>query len=233
MGSTRLPGKVLMDIAGRTLLARVVRRTMRAEGLDQVVVATTISSNDDPIVDETKRLGVEVFRGSEDDVLDRFIHAARRFEAEVICRITADCPLIDPSEIDRVIEAYGESGADYAGNFLVRTFPRGLDTEVFSMASLSLAAREAEENYERIHVTPFIYQRPKRFKLVNVTNYVDQSHYRWVVDTYQDYETICRIYESLGRRDSFSWLEALSLVESAPERYETNSCVPQKDLRDG
>jgi len=143
MGSTRLPGKVLLDLAGRTMLARVVRRVGRAALIDEVMVATADAPDDDAIVEECRRLRVPCFRGSEHDVLDRFHRAAIAHRADVVVRITADCPLIDPEVTDRVIRAFFDERPDYASNTLRRTYPRGLDTEVMTAAALVRASREA------------------------------------------------------------------------------------------
>jgi len=233
MGSTRLPGKVLMDIAGRTMLSRVVRRAARAAALDKVVVATTLHHADEPVESEARALGVGVYRGSEQDVLDRYCQAARQSPADMICRITSDCPLIDPGLIDRVVESCLSSGADYASNTLSRTFPRGLDVEVFSHTTLERAWREASEPYQRVHVTPYVYQHPERFRLVNVEAPSDLSAHRWTVDTPEDLELVRRIYADLGSEDSFGWREALDLVRSDPPRFLVNSHIQQKALEDG
>jgi len=233
MGSTRLPGKVLMDIAGETMLARVIHRTRMANNITAIVVATTTAPSDDAIVRECERLGVECFRGSEDNVLDRYYHAGQSLGADTICRITSDCPLIDPGLIDRVIESHQSSGADYTSNILFRTFPRGLDVEVFSFECLKIAWSEAREPHERAHVTPFIYQRPNRFRLNNVRAERDWSRYRWTVDTQEDLETVQRICGAFGDDDTFSWKVALSLVESRPERFALNSRIVQKRLEEG
>ena len=156
MGSTRLPKKVLMPIGNVTMLARVVRRVQQATLVDQAVVATTTQSADDLIVAECERLEIPFFRGSEDDVLDRYYQTALNFKADVVVRITSDCPLIEPEIIDEVIESFLHEKVDYANNFQVRTFPHGLDTEVMAFAALEKAWYEATELYERVHVTPFL-----------------------------------------------------------------------------
>ncbi len=233
MGSTRLPGKVLMDIAGETMLARVIHRTRLANSINAIVVATTTVPSDDAIVRECERLGVDFSRGSEDDVLDRYYHTARQVKADTICRITSDCPLIDPTIIDQVIEAHWNSGAEYTSNSLMRTFPRGLDVEVFGWRSLETVWREAREPYQRAHVTPFFYQNPARFRLQNVGTDEDLSRYRWTVDTPRDLEVVRRIYADMPELPSCSWEDVLNLVRSNPERYELNACVPQKRLEEG
>lgn len=233
VGSTRLPGKVLRDLGGATVLARVVRRVRRARRLDAVVVATTERSADDPLVAECEGLGVDVFRGSEDDVLARFCGAARAAGAEVVVRITADCPLIDPGVIDQVVAAFVAAAPDYASNTLVRTFPRGLDVEVMTRASLERAAREATEAYQRVHVTPYLYQHPELFRLLPVTGEVDASHLRWTVDTAEDLALVRALYARLDNDDAFDWRRALRVVEDAPELADLNRGVQQKRLEEG
>src|SRR5579884_2060182 len=149
MGSTRLPGKVLKDLAGETVLARVVNRTRRARLLDEVVVATSVLPSDDAIVRECERLAVRYFRGNEADVLDRYHQVATETKADVVVRITSDCPLIDPEVTDKTIQAFLEKNPDYASNVIVRTYPRGLDTEVISRRALARAWERAQEGYER------------------------------------------------------------------------------------
>src|SRR5215813_10564723 len=164
MGSTRLPGKVLMDIGGRTALARVVARVSRASLVSDVIVATSDLPNDERIVEECNRLGVSCFRGSESDVLDRYYRAAQEFEADVVVRITSDCPVIDPQLVDDAIRVFQLHEADYASNVIPRTYPRGLDTEVFATQAMAWAWLEAREPYQREHVTPYLYEHPEIFK---------------------------------------------------------------------
>src|SRR5271169_1581637 len=149
MGSTRLPGKVLMDLGGQTVLASVVRRLGRARLIDEILVATTTASADDAIAHECRRLRVGCFRGSEPDVLDRYHAAATAVSAECLVRITSDCPLVDPAIVDQTIQTFFDQHADYASNVFPRTFPRGLDTEVFSLAVLGRAWRQATAAYQR------------------------------------------------------------------------------------
>jgi len=230
MGSTRLPGKVLMNLGGRTTLARVVRRLRRCARVDQLVVATTDSSLDDPIIEECLRLEADVFRGSEHDVLDRYYHAAQMFSAGIIVRITSDCPLIDPDLVDQTIFALVSQHADYASNVFPRTFPRGLDVEAFTAKALAQAWREAYEPHQREHVTPFFYEHPERFRLAAVRGKADHSRYRWTLDTAEDFELLQTIYDRLENRDDFNWCEALQLVQAEPGLAELNSHVVQKAL---
>ncbi len=232
-GSTRLPGKVLADIGGRTMLARVVRRTRRARRLDELVVATTERSADQAIVAECRALEVTVFRGSEADVLDRYFQAARQLGAEVVVRITSDCPLIDPGVVDRVLREFSAAAPDYASNTLKRTFPRGLDTEVMTFEALERAWCEAGEPYQRAHVTPYIYEHPTRFRVLSVTTDFDAGGHRWTVDTTEDLELVRAIYARFGNSDAFAWRDALMVLDAEPELMELNRQVYQKDLAQG
>ncbi len=233
MGSTRLPGKVLLDLSGRTMLARVARRAGRATLVDGVVIATSVAPGDDPIVDECRRLGVACFRGSEQDVLRRYHDAAAHHRADVVVRITSDCPLIDPEVTDRVIRAFFEHEPDYASNILRRTYPRGLDTEVMTRATLARAFQEATEPYQRTHVTPYIYQHPESFRLLGVTGSRDESAHRWTVDSPDDLELIRAVYERMGDDDAFSWLDVRRLVDREPWLADLNRHVRHKELVEG
>jgi spore coat polysaccharide biosynthesis protein SpsF len=164
MGSSRLPGKVLTDICGETMLARVVDRVRRSKLINEVMVATTDQAADDAIVAECKKFSVPVSRGDQDDVLSRYFRAAQLSKAEIVVRITSDCPLIDPEVVDKTIAAFLEKRPDYASNCLQRTYPRGLDTEVISFTALSRAWQIAHKSYEREHVTPYIIEHPEDFK---------------------------------------------------------------------
>lgn len=232
MGSTRLPGKVLKDLGGRSALARVVTRTRRAALLDDVVVATSIRESDDIITDECERLGVAVFRGDEADVLDRYYRAAQKFSAEAIVRITADCPLIDPELIDDTVRAFHEARADYVTNSLVITYPRGLDVEVFTPEALDRCWRSAVKSHQRAHVTPYLYENPGRFKIVSLKADRDYSKYRWTLDTSEDLEMIRSIYMHFGERGDVAWREVLSLMQEHPKIAALNANVQQKVLEE-
>lgn len=233
MGSTRLPGKVLMDIEGRSMLAWVVSRTRRAATVDEVVVAITDSPADDAIVAECAAMEVPVFRGSEDDVLDRYHKTAEAFDADPVVRITSDCPLIDPEIIDRVVTAFTQNRVDYASNTLARGYPRGLDVEVFSRVALEEAWNRADRPHERVHVTPYIHGNPERFKLRSVPCEDDHSDLRWAVDTAEDLEVVRGIAEALGGRDDFGWQDALEVVRQNPHFADINRLVRQKALEEG
>jgi len=230
MGSTRLPGKVLMDLGGKPVLARVVSRLRRCSRLSEIVVATTTSQPDDSIVRECQRLNAQCFRGSELDVLDRYYHAALVGNADAVVRITSDCPLIDPELVDKTVEQFCQERADYASNCSPRTFPRGLDTEVFTMEVLSKAWREAREPYEREHVTPFLYLGSEKFKLAFLTGSIDYSHYRWTLDTVEDFELLNAIYSYFDGKGDFGWEAVIQLMQQQPQLSVLNAHILQKPL---
>lgn len=198
MSSTRLPGKVLMDLAGRPVVDHVIERCRRARLADDVWVATTTDPTDDVLVEHMGALGVPFVRGSLEDVLARYVLAAEHSKADVLVRVTCDCPLIDPAIIDRVIEAFREQPeVDYCSNVLVRSFPIGMDTEVFSLAALLRADREASPGLEREHVTPYIYRRPETFRLRNVEapQWANRPELRLTVDEMDDLEMMRALLE--------------------------------------
>lgn len=233
MGSTRFPSKVLEMIGNMTMLAHVVQRVQRAKSLSQVLVATTILQADDAIVVECERLGISVFRGEEQDVLDRYHQAAQLHKADVVVRITSDCPLVDPGVVDQVINSFLDARPDYASNTLERTYPRGLDTEVMTMTALDRAWREAQEPYQRVHVTPYFYQNPNRFRLLSITAEADYSRYRWTVDTPEDLAFVRMVYTRLGNDDAITWRAVLTLLECEPGLAELNRYIQQKELSEG
>ena len=198
MSSTRLPGKVMRDLRGRPMIDRQIERLRRAETLDRLVVATSDDPSDDPLAEHLQAEGVGVFRGPLADVLARFAGATDRFgPAEHVVRLTADCPLTDWRVLDLVVRRHFEHGNDYTSNDLIRTFPHGLDVEIVRAEVLALADREATLPAEREHVTPFVYNRPDRFRLGCVTQAVDRSAERWTVDTANDFAFVRRVNERL------------------------------------
>jgi spore coat polysaccharide biosynthesis protein SpsF len=231
MGSTRLPGKVLMDLGGKTVLARVVGRLRRATQVDGILVATSNSVADDAIIRECQQLKVEYFRGSENDVLDRYYQAATLCTDGAVVRITSDCPVIDPQLVDDTLRVFHQQCGDYGSNVLSRTYPRGLDTEVFTVRALGQAWRHAHQLYEREHVTPYFYEHPELFRLASHRGKIDYSQYRWTVDTAEDLELLRTIYAHFGNGDDFSWGEIVQLMEREPELAELNSHVIQKALQ--
>ena len=232
MGSGRLPGKVLMDLGGETVLARVVSRLKRSREIDNIVVATTSTPADEAILTECQRLEVGCFRGSEIDVLDRYCQAAHANAAHTVVRITSDCPLIDPPLVDETIRVFRDERADYASNVFPRTYPRGLDTEVFTGAALDRAWSEAREPHQREHVTPYLYEHPQIFRLASACGKADYSRYRWTLDTREDLHLLRTIYSRFDGCDDFSWQEVLQLMEREPELEELNSQILQKSVRE-
>lgn len=211
------------------MLARVVNRTCRAKTLDMVVVATTTQPVDDAIISLCKRQNWAFFRGSDDDVLDRYYRASLAFKADAIVRITSDCPLIEPEIIDRVVSEFLTYYPEvkYATNTLERSFPQGLDVEVMSFGALEKAWEEDRNPAWREHVTPYIKRHPEKFRLLNIANDTDYSHMRWTVDTIKDLTFVRKIYQYF-RYDDFNWKEVLQLLEAHAEWLEINRHVQQK-----
>ena len=248
--SSRLADKVLLDIAGKPMLIRVYERTGMASTLDCTVIATTTDPSDDAIQTLCEQQGYPLYRGSARDVLDRYYQAARQYSAEVVVRITADCPVIDPDVIDFTVsrflgmESCQDDGSatstefpyDFAANRLPppwgRTYPIGLDTEVCTFQALEIAWREANLPHQREHVMPYFYEQPERFRILHVTHEPDYGYLRWTVDTPDDLELIRRMYNFFPGRNDFSWLEILELVKNNPELTTINASVVHKDYRE-
>ncbi|MDF1793945.1 MAG: glycosyltransferase family protein [Thalassobaculaceae bacterium] len=234
MTSTRLPGKVLMPAAGRPMLAHQIARVRRAESVGAVCVATTTNAADDPVATLAESEGVAVFRGSEHDVLDRFVRAAESVGADVAIRLTGDCPLSDPTLIDAVVGAFWDSdpAADYATNSFPRTWPIGLDVEVASLVALRTANAEATDSYDREHVMPFLYRQPERFRIARHPSAEDLSGYRWTLDEHSDYALLVRILEALvPENPGFGWRDVIALLDAHPEWRTLNAGVGQKQRR--
>ena len=210
MGSSRLPGKVLRPLLDEPVLAHVVRRVSAAESVESVIVATSILPIDDAIEEWSRANQIEVFRGSETDVLDRFLGAARRHQTSILARITADCPMHDPKIIDRVAALYFDGEFDYVSNVNPPTFPDGIDVEVFSLDALERSWRETNDSADREHVTRYIRRNPDKFRIGNVTQATDMSQRRWTLDTESDFEFITNIFETIGSRD-FGMNDVLNL----------------------
>ncbi len=223
MGSSRLPGKSLAEIENHPMLWHVIERVKKALLVDRVVVATSIAPQDDAIEKMCQENGVTCYRGSENDVLDRFYHAARAEKASQVVRITADCPLIDPEVVDRVVRRFQRGDLDYASNAMVRSYPDGLDTEICSFSALERAWHEAHKPSEREHVTPYL--RSGKFRTANVENDSISlyQHYRWTVDEIEDLEFIRSVYKAFRGSDSFGMTDVLELLEKTPELKQMNS----------
>lgn len=233
MSSSRLPGKVLKPLVGQPMLWHVINRVQKSTLLKKIIVATTSEDSDDPLEEFCHNNRIEVFRGSLPDVLDRYFQAAKKYKADVIVRITADCPLIDPVVIDRIISVFldSEGKADYVSNTLKRTYPRGLDVEVFSFKILSEAWSLSQSLHQREHVTPFFYENPQRYNLLNVENDINLEHFRWTVDESSDFKLIQLIYENLYQKNSFFGFEEVQNFFSIhPELHDVNKHVEQKKI---
>jgi spore coat polysaccharide biosynthesis protein SpsF len=233
MTSTRLPGKVLMEAAGRAMLAHQIERVRRAGTVDLLCIATTTNAQDDPVAALAEAEGVAVFRGSEQDVLDRFTGAAESVGADIAVRLTGDCPLTDPALVDAVVTAFraADPPVDYATNSFPRTWPIGLDVEVASMAALRIANAEATDRYDREHVMPFLYRQPERFRVASVPAPEDLSGHRWTLDEPADFDLLRRILEALAAKPGFGWRDVIDLLETHPEWNTLNASVDQKRRR--
>lgn len=235
MGSTRLPGKVMKKIADKTILGHVISRVKQCKLVDEIIIATTTLKKDDIVVNEAAQNNVKWFRGSEDDVLSRYYFAAKDNNLDVIVRITADCPLIDPIVTDEIIKYYIDHNyalVTNAGPDLdKRTYPRGLDTEVFSFTVLTGAYQKANEAYQREHVTPYIYEN-KSFDIFFYKNDTDYSRYRLTLDTIEDFQLIYLIYKELyhGEHD-FYLNDIIRVLKKHPDYYRINQDVEQKKIR--
>lgn len=225
MTSTRLPGKVLKEICGKPMLARQIERVARARLVDLVAVATSEDASDDPIAALCAEFGIPSYRGSLADVLDRFQGASERLgPADHIVRLTGDCPLIDPAIVDACVAVHFANGADYTANGVERTYPDGLDVEVMTSSVLARAAREANDPFQREHVTPYICRNPEIFSLDALRYPRDLSGLRWTVDTPADFAFVERVFAKLLPRDPFfGWRDVLALVEAHPEIAAINS----------
>ena len=236
MSSSRLPGKVLMDICGEPMLKRVIERVHLAKSIDQIVVATSTNPTDDEIQLWCEKHSLNCFRGSMQDVLDRYYYAASGYDPKWVARITADCPVIDPGLINATIRACVEKNVDFTANRLPppfhRTYPIGLDVEVSTFAALKRAWQEAKTQAEREHVFPYLYDEPGRFKIHILNHEPDYGSLRWTVDTAEDLKLIREIYQRFQPRIDFGWEEILQLVEREPELMQINSATRHKNYMD-
>lgn len=259
MSSSRLPGKILADIAGQPMLTRVYVRTSRARTLSDVIFATTTDASDDPVAEYCDLSGIPLTRGSLYDVLDRYYQAAKGAKADVVVRITADCPVIDPELIDDVVNTLlGELGIgsreseyDFVCNRLpppwTRTYPIGLDVEACTFKALAKAWKEAKEPQHREHAMPYFYEgvelttvnrqlqtgtSPRGFNIALLQHTTDFGDYRWTVDTPEDLEFMRQVYSRFDGRDDFTWKEVLDLVHDEPDLMKINAGVQHKTLKD-
>ena len=262
MSSSRLPGKILADIAGQPMLQRVFIRTSRAATVTETIFATTTDASDDPVAEYCDFSGIPFTRGSLFDVLDRFYQTAKKAKADVVVRVTADCPVIDPVLIDDVVTTLLEGEYDFVCNRLPppwhRTYPIGLDVEACTFKVLQKAWKEAKEPQHREHAMPYIYEgvefgskvksqksdlrpwtfevtqgtSPRGFNIALLHHTTDFGDYRWTVDTPEDLEFMRQVYSRFDGRDNFTWKEVLDLVHAEPKLMEINAGVQHKTLKD-
>lgn len=226
MGSSRLPGKVLKQVCGKTLLELQYERIQQASYVDRIIIATTSEPLDDVIEQLCQSQSMECFRGSESDVLDRYYQAVRQancLPGDAIIRVTADCPLLDPAVLDQVVGIFQENGVDYASNTIPPSYPDGLDVEVFRLEALEQTWREAKLHSEREHVTPYLRNHTELFSRVNLSYKIDLSHLRWTVDEPEDFEMVRIVYESLYPSKRYFLMEdVLTLMDEKPYLLEMN-----------
>lgn len=231
LGSTRLPGKIFKELSGKPMLWHVVNRLSHSKLIDEIIVATTILPEDDRVQEFCEMNNILFYRGSPEDVLSRYYETAKKFEIDIIIRITSDCPVIDPFVVDTLAEFFLEEKVDYVSNNIIRTFPRGLDSEIFSFYSLAKAYNEASQQYEREHVTSYIYNHPDLFTFKNFSNKTDYSFHRWTVDTQEDFLLIENIYNALyNEKKLFLFKDILELFEKNPDLIRINQNIQQKKL---
>lgn len=229
MGSLRLPGKSLAPLLGRPMLQVLMERVRPAQIVDHWIIATTQLAADECIAELSRQLGIECFRGSENDCLDRYYQAALQANAHTVVRLTGDNPLMDGSFVDWSVSQFlnADPPLDYTESSTSKTFPLGLSLEVFSFDALRSAWKEDPSPDSREHVCPFIYEHPERFRTGKLRGPYDYSHMRWTVDTEADLEFARTVFESFGRTD-FSWLDAAQRIEQHPEWLEINRHVVQR-----
>ena len=251
MSSSRLPGKILADIAGQPMLQRVFIRTSRAATVTETVFATTTDPSDDPVAEYCDFSGISFTRGNLFDVLDRYYQAARQAKADIIVRVTADCPVIDPDLIDHAVSILLEGDYDFTANRLPppfhRTYPIGLDVEVSTFAGLEKAWKESTETFHREHVMPYFYEgvelttvnrqlqsgiSPRGFRIALINHTTDFGDYRWTVDTPEDLEFMRQVYSRFDGGDDFTWEDVLGVVHKEPQLMKINAGVRHNTLTD-
>ncbi len=251
MSSSRLPGKILADIAGQPMLQRVFLRTSRAATVTETIFATTTDPSDDPVAEYCDFSGIPFTRGSLYDVLDRYYQTAKQANADVVVRVTADCPVMDPTLIDDVVSTLLNSQYDFACNRLPppwhRTYPIGLDVEACTFHVLEKAWRDGREPQHREHAMPYLYEgvelsvvsrqlsegvSPRGFRIALLNNSTNFGDYRWTVDTPEDLEFMRQVYRRFDSRDDFTWKEVLELVHKEPQLMQINANVKHRTLKD-
>lgn len=228
MGSTRLPNKVMKPMMGVPMIELLLARLSRSKEVHQVVVATSVDERNAPLVDHVQTLGFACERGSEQDVLDRFIQAGRAHRADVVVRITGDCPLVDPALVDEAVRRFKASDVDYFSNVTPPTYPDGLDIEVCAFPALERVSRETTKLFDHEHVTPYM-RESGRFKTASMQHDEDLSALRWTVDESVDFDVIERVFRHFHPRTDFTWTEVLALQREKPELFESNERLARNE----
>lgn len=234
MGSSRLPGKTLKELLGKPMLYYVIERLKRVNLAQHLLIATTDKAEDQPIVDFANALNISTFRGSSEDVLQRYAKSAKQLDADIVVRITADCPLIDPAVVNRAIAEFLLRDADFVSNTIERTYPRGMDVEVFSMRTLEEIDRSATLPEDREHVTSYLLRHSSSFRIEQFLHDVDASRYRLSVDTKEDFELVEKIMKALYPENHIFGVDAIvSFLDSHPDIAKLNSHIKQKRIGHG
>jgi glutamate-1-semialdehyde 2,1-aminomutase len=228
MGSTRLPNKVMKLLAGKPMIEILLARLSKSQEIDQIVLATSTDERNQPLIEYVSKLGYEVVVGSENDVLGRYLLAAKEVDADVIVRITGDCPLVDPTLVDQVVRVFKQSTVDYCSNISPPSYPDGLDIEVFSMAALERAGKETIDPLDREHVTPYL-RDSKKFSISAVASDCDYSGLRWTVDEEVDYEVISAVFEQFKGDIYFGWQKVLEIQNMQPELFSANQSLVRNE----
>ena len=226
MGSTRLPNKVMKPIGDKSMIQILLSRLSKSRQVNQILVATSVDPRNDVLSEHVESLGFHCFRGSETDVLRRYIDAGKSVDADIVVRITGDCPLVDPALVDQVIEKYLKGSSLYSSNIDPPTFPDGLDIEVIDFFTLEKSGLETEDTFDREHVTPYL-RKSAQITKSNLTSEIDYSNLRWTVDDPQDYEVVQNIFKHFAPEIYFSWRDVLDLQKKSPELFLAN----QKTIR--
>jgi len=234
MGSTRLPGKVMKDLKGKPVLWHVIERVKQAKNIDQIIIATTTAKRDKIIFEKVKEWGVKAYQGSEEDVLARYYKAANKYDVDTVVRITSDDPLVDPFIVDDLIEFFNDKEYSLVTNSSEekRTFPIGLDVEIFTFKVLKEAFNNAAEKYQKEHVTPYIYEK-FRNDIYIYHNANDYSNFRWTLDTIEDYKFMKEIYNNFyNGKHNFYFKDIISFLKKNPEIRKINEDIKQKSVKD-
>ena len=233
MTSTRLPGKSLMKICNKTIIDLIIERLRQCKKVDDIILAIPNTNQNDVLEEYANKLGCHYYRGSEEDVLSRYYQTARQFEISEIVRVTGDCPLIDPILVDLMVEHYLNEKVDYAAIDVDNNFPRGLDAEIFSFETLEKVNTEAHRDYEREHVTPYIYEHPELFKIrfMEAEKKLRRPELRLTVDTQEDFNLVREIFKNLYKEEQLFYTEdVIDFLDSHPELLLINKDVIQKKL---